>query len=169
MKDDQAAEEFTAFVIATGTQLERSALLLTGDAHLAQDLCQTTYTKVFLAWRRIRDNPFGYARATLLNTFISHRRLRRSSERPTASMPEGSATASDTTERLDVLDALGTLPAIDRAVLVLRFWEDRSVADTAYDLGLTEAAVRTRTHRALQRLRPLLDLSELDLNERTAP
>ena len=65
---------------------------------------------------------------------------------------------------MDLLAALATLPAHDRALLVLRYWEDRSVADTARDLGLTETAVRTRSRRALQRLRPLLGA---ELTERT--
>jgi RNA polymerase sigma-70 factor (sigma-E family) len=158
-------DEFATFVRETGAQLHRAALLLTGDQHAAEDLTQTTYAKVFASWRRVSraDNPLAYARTTLLNTFLSHRRLRRSSELP-ADLdlgPEISSDPPDPATRLDLLDALATLPALDRAVVVLRYWEDRSVADTAHDLGLTESVVRTRARRALQRLRPLLaaDLS----------
>jgi RNA polymerase sigma-70 factor (sigma-E family) len=158
--------EFTAFVLATGTQLHRAALLLTGDHHLAEDLTQATYAKVFAAWRRVSatDNPLAYARTTLLNTFLSHHRLRRNSERPMDLTVGDLATPpADDALRLDLLAALAVLPALDRAVVVLRYWEDRSVADTAIDLGLTETTVRTRARRALQRLRPLLD----PLSERT--
>jgi RNA polymerase sigma-70 factor (sigma-E family) len=163
------AEDFGDFVRATGTQLHRQALLLTGDHHLAEDLTQTTYAKVFASWRRVSraDNPLAYARTTLLNTFLSHRRLRRSGEVPRDLRPDVLAGPEDSgpvdpAARLDLLAALATLPALDRAIVVLRYWEDRSVTDTARDLGLTETGVRTRSRRALQRLRPLVgaDLTE---------
>ncbi|MBB3044416.1 SigE family RNA polymerase sigma factor [Nocardioides sp. LMS-CY] len=167
------AEEFAEFVRATGPRLHRAALLLTGDHHLTEDLTQSTYARVYASWRRVSraDDPFAYARRTLLNTYFSHRRLRRNSELPAdphlGSEPatRRSVPAVDPTTRLDLLDALAALSPHDRAVLVLRYWEDRSVADTAHDLGISETAVRTRSRRALQRLRPLLDA---DLTERTS-
>jgi RNA polymerase sigma factor (sigma-70 family) len=102
------------------------------------------------------ENPVGYARTTLLNTYLSHRRLRRNSEQPSElSTDDGGAVAAvDPADRLDLLAALATLDPLDRAVVVLRYWEDRSVADVALDLGLTETTVRTRARRSLQRLRP---------------
>lgn len=165
VKADRQAAEFTAFVHATGTQLHHAAMLLTGDHHLAEDLTQATYAKVFLHWRRVSaaDSPLAYARTTLLNTFLSHRRLRRNTERPAELTPPDPGHEPDPGTRLDLLTALGTLPPLDRAVVVLRYWEDRSVADTATDLGLTETAVRTRARRALQRLRPLIDIPERTL------
>lgn len=154
------AEEFTAFVWETGTRLHRAALLLTGDHHLAEDLTQATYAKVYAGWRRVRaaDNQLGYARTVLLNTYLSHRRLRRNSELPSDLDGDDGATAevADSDLRLDLLQALATLEPLDRAVVVLRYWEDRSVADVATDLGLTETTVRSRARRALQRLRPLV-------------
>lgn len=168
MTRNEQHEEFASFVRETGTQLHRAALLLTGDPHLAEDLTQTTYAKVYVSWRRASraDNPVAYARTTLLHTFLSHRRLRRSSELPAdpGLGHESSVPADDPATRLDLLDALATLPPLDRAVVVLRYWEDRPVADTARDLGLTEAVVRTRARRALQRLRPLVGAA---LTERT--
>ncbi|GAA1809622.1 SigE family RNA polymerase sigma factor [Nocardioides hankookensis] len=163
------AEAFAEFVRATGPRLHRSALLLTGDHHLTEDLTQATYARVYASWRRVSraDDPLAYARRTLLNTYLSHRRLRRNSELPADPTlgPEPASPEADHATRLDLLDALATLPPPDRAVLVLRYWEDRSVADTAHDLGITETAVRTRSRRALQRLRPLLGA---DLIERTS-
>jgi RNA polymerase sigma-70 factor (sigma-E family) len=162
-KNDEA-EEFAAFVRGTGTQLHRAALLLTGDHHAAEDLTQTTYAKVYASWRRVStaSSPLAYARTVLLNAFLSQRRLRRSGEVPTDVHADAGLDEVDSASRLDLLDALRSLPAMDRAVLVLRYWEDRSVAETALDLDLSETAVRTRAHRALQRLRPLLipDTSE---------
>ncbi|QLQ11860.1 MAG: sigma-70 family RNA polymerase sigma factor [Nocardioidaceae bacterium] len=162
-----SADEFGEFVHATGARLYRAALLLTGDHFLAEDLTQATYAKVFAAWRRSRvvDNPLAYARKTLLHVYISHRRLRRNTEQ--AINPDDLAelsldrdVADDSAARIDVLAALAALSAPDRAVVVLRYWEDRSVTETALDLGITEVAVRTRARRALQRLRPLLEPHE---------
>jgi RNA polymerase sigma-70 factor (sigma-E family) len=160
------AAEFTAFVRETGTQLHHAAMLLTGDHHLAEDLTQATYAKVFVHWRRVQaaDSPLAYARTTLLNTFLSHRRLRRSTEQPAELTPVDTGHEPDPGTRLDLLAALGTLPPLDRAIVVLRYWEDRSVAETATDLGLAETVVRTRARRALQRLRPLID----PIHERTS-
>jgi len=122
---DEQAEEFARFVRETGTQLHRAALLLTGDRHLAEDLTQTTYAQVFASWRRVSraDSPLAYARTTLLNAFLSHRRLRRNGELPTDLDlgPETSVPAEDPTTRLDLLDALATLSPLDRAVVVLRY------------------------------------------------
>jgi RNA polymerase sigma-70 factor (sigma-E family) len=151
--------DFASFVHATGTTLYRTALLLCGDHHLAEDLTQTTYAKVFAKWGRVRrcDSPTAYTRTVLLNTFLSHRRLRRSSERPVDCVPEGAADdVADPTVRLDLLAALAGLAPADRAVLVLRFWEDRSVEDTAALMGVSPGAVRTRSSRALARLRERL-------------
>jgi RNA polymerase sigma-70 factor (sigma-E family) len=160
--------DFAAFVHATGSQLYRTALLLTGDHHLAEDLTQTTYAKVFASWRRVAraGNPVGYARTMLLNTFLSHRRLRRSGEQPgraadlsetlTDRADDRATSDADPSTRIDLLAALARLSPTDRAVLVARYWEDRSITETAHDLGLTETAVRTRAKRALDRLRPLV-------------
>ena len=164
------ADEFAEFVRATGPRLHRAALLLTGDHHLTEDLTQATYARVYASWRRVSraDDPIAYARRTLLNTYLSHRRLRRNSELPTdPTIGEArAAPEADQASRMDLLDALASLPPHDRAVLVLRYWEDRSVDDTAHDLGLTQTAVRTRARRALRRLRPLIGT---DHTERTSP
>jgi RNA polymerase sigma-70 factor (sigma-E family) len=160
--DDEAAS-FDAFVRASGTQLYRTAYLLCGDHHLAEDLTQSTYAKVFARWRRLvrSDNPVGYARTTLINTYLSHRRLRRNTETPTEAVadaayavPSGGPDGDVLATRHDLIAALRQLSALDRAVLVARFWEDRSVAETATDLGISAAAVKQRSHRALARLRP---------------
>lgn len=162
-----AADEFTDFVQGCGTRLERAAVLLTGDPHLAEDLTQATLVKVYQAWRRVKEDPLAYARRVLLHTYVSHRRLRRNSEQPAdwtvdraAAQGDRPADEADVCTRLDVLDALATLPPLDRAVVVLRYWEDRSVADTASDLGVTPEVVRTRSRRALRKLHPMLQPAE---------
>jgi RNA polymerase sigma-70 factor (sigma-E family) len=153
-------DDFTEFVHATGPRLYRSALLLTGDPHLAEDLLQTTYTRLFASWRRVQraGNPVAYARTTLTNVFLSHRRVRRNSELPTDELPEADSRPGYAPEdRLDLLTALRGLPPVDRTILVLRYWEDRSVGETAAALHLSESAVRTRASRALAQIRPHLN------------
>ncbi|MGY2876785.1 RNA polymerase sigma-70 factor (sigma-E family) [Marmoricola sp. URHA0025 HA25] len=162
-RPDVAALSFEAFVHTTGAAMHRTAVLLCGDHHLAEDLTQTTYAKVFASWRRVAaaNDPVAYTRQVLVRTFLSHRRLRRSTERPVEVLPESAGAVEDASLRLDLLTALQGLSADDRAVLVLRFWEDLSVADTARLLGTGEPACRQRTARALTRIRALMpDLEE---------
>ena len=159
---------FEEFVHATGDRILRAAVLLCGDHHLAEDLTQTTFAKVFAAWPTVSsaDSPLAYTRKVLLRTFLSHRRLRRSAEWPVQVVPETKAEEPDPGVRVDLLAALRRLPPPDRAVLVLRYWEDLSVARTADLLGIREGTCRARTSRALSRLRDLLpDLTHSDLEE----
>ncbi|MFF2146236.1 SigE family RNA polymerase sigma factor [Kitasatospora sp. NPDC058190] len=147
---------FPAFVASRGRHLLRTAFLLTGgDAYLAEDLVQEALGRVFVKWRKISrlDNPSGYAQTVLVNTFLSHRRRRSSTERVTDVLPDVAVDDPDPALRLTLLRALGELPAQDRAVLVLRFWEDRSVEETAAVMRLSSTAVRSRSSRALARMR----------------
>ena len=154
--------EFEEFAHARSPQLLRSAWLLCGDVHQAEDLVQETLAKVYVRWHRRLggriDNPAAYAQTALVRTFLSARRRRSSGELPYAEPPDSAApdhgTASDL--QLMVADALAGLAPADRAVLVLRYLEDRSVTDVAQVLGVSEGAVRNRSMRALDRLRPLL-------------
>ena len=151
--------EFTEFVAARSDQLYRSAYLLTTSPHAAEDLLQTTLTKVYVGWRRMRaaDDPVAYAHGILVKSFLSERRLRRSGELPVGRTPEPPPRESgDLVERLTLMSALAELAPVDRAAVVLRYWNDQSVAATAADLGLTEAAVKNRCLRGLRRLRDLL-------------
>ncbi|MFD0261290.1 SigE family RNA polymerase sigma factor [Kitasatospora indigofera] len=151
--------EFPDFVAARGRHLLRTAFLLTGgDAYLAEDLVQEALGRVYRKWRRISRmaNPAGYAQTVLANTFLSYRRRRSSTERATDTFPETGASDPDPALRLTLLRMLGELPAVDRAVLVLRFWEDRSVEETAAALHLSPTAVRSRSSRALVRMRERL-------------
>ncbi|MGW4895754.1 SigE family RNA polymerase sigma factor [Kitasatospora sp. NPDC004240] len=165
---------FLELVSGRTGQLYRSACLLTsGDTHQAEDLVQETLSRMYVLWRRSAwtgghriDNPGAYAHTVLVRTFLAHKRLRSSGERPTGELPEGEARETDATLRLTLLDALARLPAKDRAVLVLRYWEDRSVEETAEALRSSSGAVRTRTSRALARLRVLLGDSLAELAAR---
>jgi RNA polymerase sigma-70 factor (sigma-E family) len=153
---------FEEFALARTPQLLRSAWLLCGDVHRAEDLVQETLAKVYVRWhRRIGgaiDNPAAYAQTALVRTFLSDRRRKSSGELPYAEPPDGADPdrAAETDLQLQVAEALAGLSPADRAVLVLRYLEDRSVSETAQVLGVTEGAVRNRSMRALDRLRPLL-------------
>ena len=91
------ADAFEEFVHATGDRIHRAALLLCGDHHLAEDLTQTTFAKVYAAWPTVAaaDSPLAYTRTVLMRTFLSHRRLRRSAERPVDRFPEAAAEGPD--------------------------------------------------------------------------
>ncbi|MET8730945.1 SigE family RNA polymerase sigma factor [Streptomyces parvus] len=153
-------DEFRVFAAGRAGHLFRSACLLTsGDVHLAEDLVQETLSRMYVTWGRARriDNPAAYAQTVLVRTFLTHRRRRSASERPLAELPEGaSADRDDPALRLTLMRALSQLAPKDRAVVVLRYWEDRSIDETAAALRVSPAAVRTRCVRALGRLREQL-------------
>lgn len=157
--------DFEEFAQARTSHLLRAAWLLCGDRHQAEDLVQETLAKVYVRWHRRLggpiENPAAYAQTTLVRTFLSAKRRRSSGERPYADvpdavLPDGSA---ETDLQLHLAEALAGLAPADRAVLVLRYLEDRSVVEVAGLLGVSQGAVRNRSMRALDRLRPLLDSS----------
>jgi len=154
----EAPADYLEFATARSGHLFRTACLLTGDWHLAEDLVQETLAKMYRSWRRIdrTSTPVAYANKVLIRTYLSQRRRRSSDERPTDRLPEQAGRADDAELRLTLLDGLAQLTAKDRAVLVLRYWEDRSVEETAEILKLTPGTVRTQSLRALRRLRTLL-------------
>jgi RNA polymerase sigma-70 factor (sigma-E family) len=154
----QEPPDFVEFASGRSTQLFRSAFLLAGDWHLAEDLVQTTLGKLYASWRKVQnaENPVAYAHTVLFRTFVSYKRLRSNRELPSEQLPEGTAPAGDPALRLALFEALSKLSPRDRAIVVLRYWEDRSVEETANVLGVRSGVVRTRSSRALQRLRSLL-------------
>jgi RNA polymerase sigma-70 factor (sigma-E family) len=152
--------EFRDFVAARSTALLRTAYLLSGDWGAAEDLLQVTLTKTYLAWRRLDhiEAVEPYARRVLVNTATSWWRRRWHGERPTEVLPER-AVCDGLDARLE-RDALWghvkQLPARQRAVLVLRFYEDLSEMDTAALLGVSVGTVKSQCSRALAALRSRL-------------
>jgi DNA-directed RNA polymerase specialized sigma24 family protein len=124
---DDAPAGYLEFASARGTQLFRVALLMCGDWHEAEYLVQTTLAKVFVAWTRVRRNAEGYARQVMLNTFLSQRRLKRSSELPTTEFRDRPAPGVDADLRMTLLTTLRELPPRYRAVVALRYFEDHSI------------------------------------------
>ncbi len=156
------------FATGRAGHLHRSACLLTsGDTHLAEDLVQETLSRMYTLWGRMSriDNPAAYAQTVLVRTYLTHRRRYSAAERPLAELPDtpGHRGSDDPALRLALLEALRELPPKDRVVVVLRYWEDRSVEETADAMNVSSAAVRTRSTRALAKLRERLGGSVAEL------
>ncbi len=151
---------FEEFVASRGRDLWRTAWLLTGDSHKAEDLVQTTLAKCWSRWSSITrgGNAEAYVRRAMVNTYTDWWRRKWNGERPTEVLPETSVPMnqhSDGTvdERQDTLAALASLPRGQRAVLVLRFYEDLTEVQTAEALGISVGTVKSQTARALSALR----------------
>lgn len=145
--------EFTAFAREAEPRLVRQGLLLTGDPHTALDHVQSTLLTVYLRWSRI-ETPLAYARTTLTREFLADRR-RRGRERVTDSLaPTGGipGPAEIVTTRGVTLTALLDLPPRMRAVVVLRYWEDLGVEETARLLGCSTGTVKSTASKGLARL-----------------
>lgn len=162
-------EGFVEFAASRGTQLFRMAYLLTGDRHAAEDLAQTTLGKLYSSWAKAHraGNLVAYSRTVMVRSYLAARRKTRL-ERPDEFRAEPVSHDTDTPLRLTLFAALAELDSRDRAVVVLRYWHDLSVEDTADLVGLSSGAVRTRSMRALSRLREHLgsDLNELTGGQR---
>lgn len=165
--DERALDDFVA---GRRAALFRSAFLLCGDRDEADDLVQSTLVKVILGWRRLErlDNIEAYARRTLVNTFISSRRRFWRRERPFGELPDRAQPGVDTDLGMSVRAALARLPAKQRAVLVLRYWEDLSVEATADTLGMRPNTVKSHAARGVAALRALLPIDALVLQKEAA-
>jgi RNA polymerase sigma-70 factor (sigma-E family) len=153
---------FEAYVVARGDALHRTAYLLTHDHALAEDLVQTALAKAWPAWGRIQTEPDAYVRKVIVNTFATWWRRRWNGERPTETLPDvASADHGDAVAtRAGLVDALALLPRRQRAVVVLRYFEDLTEAQTADVLGISIGTVKSQTSKALARLRVSPALAE---------
>lgn len=146
---------FTEYVAARQAGLLRTAYLLTGHRQDAEDLVQQALVKVVPHWHRIDGDPDPYVRRVLVRENVSRWRRRRWRE-VLGHESADPGTSEDPSGRLDLQRALAALAPRQRAVVVLRFLEDRSVAETADALGVAEGTVKSQTADALARLRVLL-------------
>jgi RNA polymerase sigma-70 factor (sigma-E family) len=155
-------ERFEAFVAARAGALWRSAWLLTGDGYLAEDLVQTALAKAWPRWKAIRDEGRfeAYVRRTLFTTYVAWWRRRWRGERPTDRLPDAPASTGDLDRARDLRSALAALPRMQRAVVVCRWFEDLSEADTADRLGISVGTVKSHGSRALATLRTSPHLAE---------
>lgn len=160
--------DFNEFVLARQQRMLRTAYLLCGDWHLAEDLTQNALAKVYVTWARIQgvDSVDAYVHRILFRTYIDTYRRRRKQEILSAAVPDvadarGASGHGDV--RVVLLAALAKVTPRYRAVLVLRFWEDRSVTEAARALGISEGSVKSHSHRGLHQLRSVLGDQALDL------
>lgn len=159
-RDEQRA--FETFVAGASGRLMRTAYLLSGDRGHAEDLVQATLLRTARRWARARRQPEAYARRVLVNLAKDRWRTRRrrvdevaveADSRADVVVPEDDAVL----ERHRLLEAIRGLPAGQRAVLVLRYFDDLTVAETAAALDCSEGTVKSQTARALDRMRGALD------------
>ncbi len=143
--------DFDSFVLTRSHALLRTAYFLVQDEGRAEDLLQTALTKAWFAWRRIED-PEAYVRRIMVTTSASWWRRRWTAETPSEKLPE-SAGRADQADDQDLWLAIGRLPARQRAVVVLRYLEDRTEAETADLLGCTVGTVKSQCSKALAKLR----------------
>ncbi|MFN8192901.1 MAG: SigE family RNA polymerase sigma factor [Nocardioidaceae bacterium] len=158
--------DFDEFVAARSAALLRTAYLLTHDHALAEDLLQTALAKAWFAWSRIDGDPEPYVRKILVNTFASWWRRRWNAELPTEELPESAATApaAGPESRQDLWSAMGRLPRRQRAVVVLRYFEDLSEREIADALGCSPGTVKSQASKALAKLRIDPSLAQEDLS-----
>jgi RNA polymerase sigma-70 factor (sigma-E family) len=152
-------EDFTAFVAASGPRLRRLAYLMCRDWHLAQDMTQTALAKMYAVWHRIHATAdlTAYSRRVLMNVVFDQQRRRGSTELVVADLPDRAAPPDRPGElHVSLMRALDTLPVRDRAIVVLRHWDDLSVQAVAGILGVSVSVVKMQNSRALAKLRTVL-------------
>lgn len=178
MRRDETA--FVEFAAGARAQLRRTAYLACGDWDRAADHVQEALVRVYVAWPRLqrKGREHAYARKVLMSVVVDHHRRRSSTETPvdtgveyTGSVTSDRASVPDPAEALalrsSLMTALDVLPPRQRACLVLRYFEDLSVADTAAALGVTAGTVKSQTSRALDTVRE--HLADLDHDLFVAP
>lgn len=146
MESSARATELDDYFAARGPALRRTAYLILQDWHIAEDMVQTTFVQLYVAWPRIRNDLDAYARRTLVNACLTHLRKRRR-ERPMPETPETVA-ATEPDRLLELAGALRQLSPQQRAVVALRFLDDLSVAETPAALDVAEGTVKSQTSRA---------------------
>lgn len=171
--DTTAEREFTEFVAQRSHQLLRVAYALTGEQHAAQDLLQAALAKTAARWSHVHVTPEIYVKRVLYHEFVSSwRRAWRRRERSVAAVPDragGSDPIGAVDTRIVLNNALRALPARQRAVLVLRYFEDLSERQVAEVLGCSTGTVASHASRALARLRAALDAGNVETAPLSAP
>jgi RNA polymerase sigma-70 factor (sigma-E family) len=161
MADDRTVVELERFLAERADRLMRTAVLLTGSRDAGQDLLQTALERLLRHWRRLDGDPEGYLRRTLYNLAADGYRRQGRLQRKLALLRAGTLPLADPIAEVDLRDALVRmllqLPPRQRAVLVLRYWEELTEAETAAVLGWPEGTVKSAASRGLRRLRELAD------------
>jgi len=168
-------DQFAAYFAARRDAVRRTAYLLCGDWHFADDLTQMAFVRVAAGWRRVRERGAldAYVHTILIRTFLAEqRRWFRRRERSTAEVvdagPADANPADAISRRLAVAAALRRLPDGQRAVIVARFYADLDVAATAEALGCSPGTVKSQTARAVRALREHLTDLDLEVSDASA-
>jgi RNA polymerase sigma-70 factor (sigma-E family) len=168
MRRDPAADAaFSEFAAANRARLRGTAYLLCGDWHRASDHVQEGLLRLYVAWPRLvrQGGELAYARKAVVSAFLDARRKRSSTERPT-STPDDRASGEDVAkavaDRDALMAALARLPERQRACVVLRYFEELDVRETAVALGCSEGTVKSQTSRALASLRAMFEDASRD-------
>ncbi len=161
MPPDQPAADLEAFLAERGDHLLRTAVLLAGSRDAGEDLLQAALERLLQHWRAVVGDPEGYLRRTLYNLAADGWRRQRAWQRPLTLLRGGaSAAAADAVAQVNQRDALirllAQLPPRQRAVIVARYWEQLSEAETAQALGCSPGTVKSAASRGLRRLRELM-------------
>ncbi len=161
MTADRSTAELERFLAERAGHLLRTAVLLTGSREAGEDLLQTAVERLLRRWRRFDGDPEGYLRRMLCNLAIDGRRRAGRWRQKERLLQAGQRQAQDATGDVDLRDALvrllWQLPVRQRAVLVLRYWEQLTDAETAAVLGCAEGTVKSAGSRGLTRMRELAD------------
>jgi RNA polymerase sigma-70 factor (sigma-E family) len=161
MTNDRAVAELEEFLAERADRLLRTAVLLTGSREAGQDLLQTALERLLRHWRTLSGDPEGYLRRTLYNLAADGFRRQGRLQRKLLLLRTDTRPPPDVTAQVDLRDALVRmlvqLPPRQRAVLVLRYWEQLSEAETAAVLGWPEGTVKSAASRGLRRLRELAE------------
>ncbi|MGD3112480.1 sigma-70 family RNA polymerase sigma factor [Streptomyces sp. YGL11-2] len=156
-------EQFEQFTRGHWQQLRQTAYLLCADWHVAEDLTQTALSRCYPRWRTLhrQEAAYPYVRRTLVRCFVDHTRKHSSREQLPGEFPDVAKEETQVLEERDALTrALAALAPMQRAALVLRFWHDLDVAETARLLRRKPATIRSDTARGLERMRTLLARQE---------
>ncbi len=177
-RDAAADAAFTEFAAASRSRLRSTAYLMCGDWERASDHVQEGLLRVYVAWPRLvrHGGEFAYARKAVVSAFLDASRKRSSTERPTAEHHDrtsGEDLAAAVADRAALMDALSRLPGRQRACVVLRYFEELDVRETAVALSCSEGTVKSQTSRALAALRAMFEDASRDelvvAGERTLP
>ncbi len=155
-EEEALRASFEQYVALRRPALLRTAYLLCGDHAAAEDLVQVTLIKIVPRWGRIADRPDAYVRRVLVRENISRWRRRRWREQATDAVPDTAAADERLDDRVTLHAALAQLAPRQRAVLVLRYYEDLTEAETAKALDVTVGTVKSQARDGLARLRALL-------------
>jgi len=161
MPDDRGTDELASFLAQRGDHLMRSAALLAGGRQAGEDLLQTAVERLLVRWRRFDGDPERYLRKIMANLATDDHRRRSVWQRKARLLRAEQPPGIDPTAEVDLRDALVRmlleLPARQRSVLVLRYWEELSEAETAQLLGWPEGTVKSAASRGLKRLHELAE------------